>query len=451
MAKKISPDNFEFLRDCYTGGGGFADGSFLIQHPRESDDKFARRKEAAAYSNYPRKILDSWISHLFRRAPQRETGLDVYNDFVLDCDRRGTRLDQFLKRAARLSGLLGTVYLIVDKASEKAANRAEAAQKRLFPYLVTRTPDQVVTDSLKTDDSGAMVAIAFAEKDEEDSDRYRHFDLEGWKLTKDEGGDQVLESGAYDLGMIPVIPLHSTDPLEADQHLVTPWIWDVAVLAWSLFNRESELDEIFRAQTFSILTLPVRDLKDIEAYKSFDLSVENALPYNAEAAGQPDFIAPPDGPAKLYMERIEGLIRAIYALANLEFTSGVSGGTASSSGIAMSYRFQEANRTIAEWAARIEAAEARIARLVGAWEGKEFEGEISYPRDFDVVDLERELKTAIDALTLEMGQRFNAELKKRTVRTVLGEGLDPETLKAIDDEIDAGDVYDKQADRENGE
>ncbi len=447
MAKKIGPENYNFLRDCYTGKGGFADGSYLIQHPRESDEKYTRRKEASSYSNFPRKIVDSFVSHVFRHAPQREFKLEVYQKFVNNCDGRGTRLDVYLKRATRLSMLLGTVFLIVDRPAEKAETKAEEQERGLFPYLVTRTPDQINDAGTVIDDDGALVSISFKEKDGED-DVFRTYTAEGWVLSRDDSGEDIINSGEYDLGgRVPVVALHSTDPLENTDLIATPWVWDVATLSWRLFNRESELDEIFRAQTFSVLTLPVKDVRDIEAYKDFDLSTENALPYNAETAGQPNFIAPPDGPAKLYMERIDKLVRAMYALANLEFATGVQPGMATSSGVAMSYRFQEANRTLAELASRVEAAEMAIADLVAAWSGQDFAGEISYPRDFDVIDLQHELKIGMDALTLGISRKFDAELKKRLARQLLGEGISDETLAEIDAEVNAADVYDDQVDR----
>ena len=38
--------DYQFLKDSYTGRGGYLDGSYLVRFPNESDTKFKNRKES---------------------------------------------------------------------------------------------------------------------------------------------------------------------------------------------------------------------------------------------------------------------------------------------------------------------------------------------------------------------------------------------------------------------
>lgn len=446
MAKAISQTNYSFLEDSYTGGGGFDDGSYLIQYIREDTDKFTRRMEASWYPNFVKKVWSSYLSHLFKRGPVRlADGNDLFVTFIDDCDRRGTHLDAYMRQAARLAGLLGTVWLILDSPADIGANKAEQREKRGFPYLVLRTPADL--EDWTVDDVGALVRIVFREPGEKD--QYRIYEPEGWKIAESPDGTKVISSGSYDLGgLLPIIPLHSTEPLKPTDITAAPWVWPIAVANWELFNKVSELDEILRAQTFSVLTLPVVEDADIKRYEKMTLSTETGLVYNAEGGGKPEYLAPPDGPARVYMDWIGALIEKIYKLSGLEFTGGAKA-TAGASGVALSFQFQEANNNLGSLAELCEKAERLMAKLFGLWTKREVKDlSISYPRDFNVVDLEAEVKRGLDALTMGISETFDQELKKSLARRLLGQGVADETLARIDKEIEAGDVYETQAEDE---
>jgi len=437
-------NKYRFLRDAYSGEGGFADGRYLVPHPRETDDKYNRRKTLSCYPNYVRKVVDSYLSHLFRRGPERDFEDDLYRAFCQDVDRLGTYIDDYMRRAFKLAMLYGAVYIIVDKPRERARTRAEEISRRLFPYLALRTPEALV--AYETDEAGRLTRIVFEERSmaaslspsQETEIRYRIFTETTWAVARDPQGREPLEQGEHGLGEVPVVPLFSTDPLMPGELRPTPWIWDLARVNYDLFNALSELRELFRSQTFSILALPVRTPQEAEGLSDLTISTENALPYNPEAGGVPSFIAPPEGPVRLYLEYIRELVGQIYRLANLEFTGGSQETGTARSGVALAFQFQEANRTLAQLALFCEQAEYRIARLVCRWMGRKFEGSITYPRDFSVMDLQQELKNAMDALSLEVSETFNREVKKLLARKVLGEAVDDEVLEKIDAEIEAG-------------
>jgi hypothetical protein len=419
----------QFLLDAYSGLGGFVYGYYLIRHPRESDDKFLRRKQLAVYPNFSRKIVDVFMGFLWRKDVNRETD-DLYSAFVENADGAGSKLNTLLFSYQRLAMILGTVYVIVDKPKTQGQTKADQA----LPYLALRLKSQLVAE--KKDAAGAWTSVTFSEVDDGKT-LYRTYTRTGWTLSENKDGSDPIDQGEYNIGRVPVVRLHIAKPLNPNDSHSQSWFFDLAGLNWDLFNTRSELRELFRAQTFAILTIPVNDQAEAEKLKDMQIGTENALTYNPNGGGKPGYVAPPDGPVKLYLEMIADIVVNIYRVANLEFVGGVQ-----QSGVALSFHFQEANSSLSGMAEMCEAAECEIAQLVYLWQGKTFDGHIDYPDDFNLTDLASEISTALDAITLGLGAEFDKALKKRLARQVLGDDVSPSVMTAIDTEIDAmGDVY----------
>jgi hypothetical protein len=419
-----------FLIEAYTGTGGFLDGSYLISHSRESQEKFERRRKLAVYPNYVKKVVDSYLSHLFKKSPIRSIETQEYQDFIQDVDKQGTYIDDFMRKNFKLSMLVGTIFIIVDKPSGKAKTKLEEKQLDLRPYLAVRLPSQVYSYSF--DSFGRLSSITFVEIRQDGTTIYRYFDTKKWIISTDPERKEIESQGEHNLGVVPVVPLHSTDPLLPTSLTATPWILDLANLNFDLYNALSELRELFRNQTFSIFTIPIKDQADAEKLKDLTISTENAIPYNPEGGGAPSFIAPPSEPVQAYMQYIESLVNQIYRLANLEFTGGVQ-----KSGIAKEYDWLEFNRTLTSFALQCEQAEYKIADLVCRWYDTEFKGYIQYPRDFSIRNLAEELQTAMDAITGQILPPSGVvELRKKLTRDMLGEFVDDKLLNQMDEEIE---------------
>lgn len=426
--------DWQFLIDSYTGKGGFEDGSYLIKYPRESDDKFKRRKELAVYPNYVKKIVDTYISHLFKQSPIRETTPE-YEDFIQNVDKQGTYIDDFMRKAAKLSLIFGTVLVVVDRPRGKARTRLEEKQLGLLPYAVIRLPYEV--EDIQLDKYGNISRIVFKE-----SEFYRSFTSNEWIISKDKEGKQIIDSGSHELGIVPVVPVRWTDTVLPFDVFAPSFIQDIAQINFDLYNAISELREILRNITFPVLTLPIRDETTANQLSKLTIGTENFIPYNPEGGGKPDFIAPPPEPAKIYLEYINFLISQMYKIVNLEFALGSQTGA---SGVALDFEFQQVNSLMSGMALHLEQAEYRIADIVARWNGETgFDGKIEYDKDFSFRDLERELKNAMDALSLQISQTFDAELKKKMAREILGDYVDESTLERIDKEVDGLEGADNQ-------
>ncbi len=426
----------QFLLDAYTGQGGFATGDYLIAHPRETEDKFQRRKQMAVYPNFTRKIVDVYMGYLWKQDPARESD-DLYSQFVSDANGAGAKLNNLLFGYQRLAMIVGTVYIIVDKPTTQGQTRANQA----MPYLALRLPSHLVKESKNPD--GSWTSVTFYEN--LDGKRvYRTYRLDGWVLSEDKDGNDVLEQGDYSLNKVPVVRLHISKPINPTDTQSQSWVYDLAGLNWDLYNQRSELRDLFRSQTFSILALPVGDDAERERLTDLTISTENALTYNPAGGGKPGYIAPPPDPIDLYMKMIEGTVMDIYKVANLEFVGGVQ-----QSGVALSFHFQEANSSLRGMAEMCESAETEIAELVYLWQGRDFNGNIAYANEFNISDLSQSISIALDSITLGMGPEFDRTIKKRLSRQILGNDTSPTTMQQIDTEIDAqGDEYGDRLARE---
>lgn len=404
-----------FLLDSYTGQGGFVTGEYLVQHPRESAAKFARRVQLAIRPNFVKKIVDSYLGYLFRVPPSRSSGSDVYDGFQNNADGLGDSLDKVMQRAQKLAMIAGTAFVLVDREWDGGS-----------PYLSLRLPSSIAWKS--RDARGRLLEIAFRETIDGIT-MTRVFDAVGWRVT--DGAGVTVSAGQHGLGEIPVVALHSADPV-LNEVSVAPWIGDIARINYDIYNAISELREIIRNQTFPVLLVPQRFQTDKADAKAITVGTDNALAYDP-ADGPPSYIAPPDNPITVIQGYIKDLIGMIYQSVNLEYVSGFASG----SGLAISYFFQQTQSALSGMSAQLEAAETRIARLVTGYAGEAWDGKIGYSRDFDLQDLASDLENAISALSIGVSATFDKELKKRTARNVLGREVNADVYSLIDGEIDA--------------
>jgi hypothetical protein len=430
--------DYRLCWDSYTGLGGFSDGSYLVKYPRETDEKYARRRQLAIYPNFVKKIVDTYVGALFRVEPQRDFATNTeYAEFCQNVDLRVTDIDDFMRNIAKLTLIYGTVFVIVDKPKADAPTKAHEKLRGIRPYATIRLPTQI--KDIEIDSYGRIQKIVFSEPG-----MLREFTPGTWRVRIE---NEVYE-GATPFKEVPVVAVSWTDPILPTDVIVPPFVHDIAKVSKDLYNAISELREILRNSTFPILTIPIPDQISEEKLRNIVIGTENFIGYYPEKGGKPDFIAPPESPAKVYLEYINTLIDMIYSLANLEFVKGTE---KQKSGVALEFEFQNLNSLLTQIAQNLEQAEYRIADLVAKWEGKDgFKGSIIYEKDFSYRDVERELKKAMDALTLNISATFDAELKKYIARMLLGSEIDDATMQRIEGEIDGLEGLDNQMKNELG-
>ena len=418
---------FRFLADALHAEGGFrprlgmsavgapalAGPSYLVQYPREGDEKFARRNEVAWYVNDLGSACQRFVGYLAKRPPQRQTDNPLLAAFIDDCNWRGDALDVFWSMFGVEAKARGSMLLLVDmpRDSDLAPTVGASLELRRFPYLVAIEPERVVALDLTEQGTVARLEIR-------DGDTIRGWDADGWWVRQ---GDRTLDSGTHPLGVCPVLAFAENEfprPGEFSQ---------IADLSRRLFNLNSELDEILRAQTFSLLTYQIAPeqagmlaIDEVAA----QISTHNLL---VHTGATPAFIAPPDGPATIYLARIAALEQRIKEIGyNVEPSS-----QRQESGVALTLRFQALNAALAHWASRMSDLELRVWDLVTRWLGLPFESvTATWDDDYAIADIGDELEK-LGSMQLSGFSEATLAAKRQQIVSLDLAGLGDEELAAL--------------------
>jgi len=424
-------DNEQFLLDAYFGTGGFAnktmggDASYLKKHVNESEEKYTRRKETCTYTNFAETIAGIYQGYLFKSPPRRAAANDIEQKFIENSDGAGTDLNNVIKSIQLMSFILGEVYIIVDRPSQKSDN---AASDKL-PYIGFRKKSHVTDEQF--DAMGNLTSITFSEVAPDEKPLKRTYTTTGWQIDRDIYENGVV-SGEYNFGRVPVVKLTSHR-----------FLINVAAQSLKMFNLESEMDELLTSQAFSILYMFFTDIhayNEAKAAGALTLGTENGIAVIGNNQ-PPGFISPDGINVNLYLSRINTVKEAIFRAACLEFL-----GSTQLSGEALQLLFNQLNARLSSIAKTTEVVEKQIFELVGLWMGEKSEIVVSYPSDFNIRSIPTEIQTAAEALALNVGsETFEKELKKRIAKIVLDD-ITAEKASDIDNEIDKAASYDESVD-----
>lgn len=362
----------------------------LIPYPRESMTKFAARAAVAVYENHLASACERFVGYLAKHPPLR-ANVDgpLARAFVEDADWRGNSLDIFWQGFMRAARARGTMLLLVDMPREVPETVAQQVEARRLPYITALEPELVREYELDLHGRFRRVAIAStATVAGETKAVLREWDELYWRVRD---GDIVLEEGEHAFGRCPVIAF-----TESGSFPCYGSFEQIATLSKRIFNAQSELDEILRSQTFSILPLqvPPEQMATFDAAKvAAVVGTHNLLIYSGE---RPEFIAPPDGPATVYMARIAALEESIRRIG---LTLEEPRSQAAESGLALQIRFQSLNAALAQFALRMQDLERQVWDLFAAAVRTENRVEVMWPTDYSLSDVRAELEvlTAMQA------------------------------------------------------
>jgi hypothetical protein len=426
---------FRFIANALAGDGPFrpvvvtdglgrsttAGASYLVRYPRESEDKFARRNEIAFYASPLSQACTRFVGYLSTKAPERELPHDLYAAMADDIDGKGNAIDVFLQQFAVNAKARGSMLLLVDMPGLLADSLGDQISARVAPYWTAIAPEQVTDYAV--DDDGKFDFIEFSGNWKRPSDGARvsctwRFDRDGWSAYDRE--KKPLDAGIHGLGECPVLSFTES----GDFPHFGPFS-AIADLAKRLFNLDSELDEILRAQTFSLLTMQVPDnTTDAQKLTTAQTAGETIGTSNlvVHSGSTPAFIAPSDGPAMVYLKRIETLRGQIN-----EIGLNVATINQQESGIAMQMRFAAINGELARFASRMQDLELRAWALSAKWLGLDIRPAIAWPHDFNLADVSNELQILADMQASAMPQTVIIEQQKRIVNAQFGFS-DPQRL-----------------------
>jgi hypothetical protein len=444
------------------GSGGFLDGTYLIAHPREWQDytsetpqkptkKLKARRTLATYENLAARIIDAKKAALFRESPSRRVGPDETDEVTPiqewweNVDGRGTSMDDFLWLAWDAAATFGHVFIYMDREpQDEASTQADVT----WPFLRLYTPLDV--PDWMEDDRGELQAVKLLEAVPRASlnasyqsleQRYRVVDTETWTVFDKTG--KVAATGKHAMGTIPVVRLY------AQRRPLTPGIGqsvlDNPQHFVDLYNLRSELRELLRNQTFSILNVPLGsgpDAMNVETAKALlgtSTGTEDVL-FSGLAAG---FISADADNVAAYQTEIDRVQRLIYRLAAISWESDSRDAEAEGS---LKLKREDMNQILSAYADELEKADAEIAELwyramkgggdagIAAYEQDEVS--IVYPQSFDATPFEEMIEQAQAASAIGMPGPVLKELRKRLLPKFLPD-VAPKMLEELNAAIEA--------------
>lgn len=401
---------YQFIADALHGTGGFRDGGYLVQYPRESGDKFERRKAIAWYHNALRPACQRFAGYLVKRPPQRTLTQPVLEALADRCDWQDNSLDVFWSGFMVEAKARGTMLLLVDMPKD--------GDERSWPALTALTPERLLRYRLTH--QGALAEAALSDSLEIDGKMQpveRIYTETGWRVLY---GQRVLEQGDHKLGACPILAFSESGPFPTFGEFA-----NIADLSKRLYNLRSELDEILRSQTFSLLTykVPVEQFPLDLGSVAQTIGTHNLLQTFPNGA---EFIAPPEGPARIYLDVIQevaALIRQTALIVDLPDSR------LNESGVALQLRFQSLNASLVHFARRMEDLERRMWALVGRWLGIEPDVSVTWGKDFSIADLKTEIEVAQNMAALNAPPAYQTAKLRQLIQLDLA-GLPDEDLQA---------------------
>ena len=418
--KKI--DRYTLLHDAYYGVGLFENGEGLRKHPREMEENFADRKALAYYLNYLNGIVNSVVDPIFKDDIKTDyNDSEMFEAFLKDCDGAGTSYQDFLKSAAQQAKLYGAAYIIVDNAAEVEETRAEALEKRNFPFLKIVTPSQI-TD-WEINNRGRIVRFEYTEKlrtgeKSETTTRYEWTEAE-WRV-----GDKT---GAHTLGRVPVVQWLARNTPKTEIKPPSEYI-SVAQSNYFLYQLCSWHTQMLRDQAFNILIMPDTGATELT------IGTNNIIAFPPESSHVPSYIAPQSGPSEMLTGQMDRIIKEMFRMSGMDSVVGVQTDK-SKSGVAKQWDFEKTNKRLADFAVRCENADKAIVELYEAWSKENVGYSCEYPRDFKINDVADALADAQSALDLGFDSvTYKQEVLKNVLAAYLP-NLEPEIYDKIIEEV----------------
>jgi len=435
---------WNYIDDAVDGTGGFVNGGYLCPHMREwnrqtnkLDDKFLARTMLAPYDNFVAPIVNTPWNYINqnRSAIERKFAdgfpaamQELLEGFWLDADDAHSSIISVLDYAAQQARRFGTGWIFVDRPDVPIDNAAQDAQVPVYAYCVS-TKDVLWW---KFDDDFQLACIAVKEPLTEVALGISEppYNLRIWTRTawavygppgvrdpEDQTATTPSESwyafkgGANELGEIPAVQLFDRHPGPGKGLGITATP-TIARLAMTVYNIDSEIREIQRNTGFPFLAVP---MKDPSRVNELVIGTENILGFS-DQGGRPEWVTQQLSEAKALADDREAKKNAAYAM---EHMAAILGYVQTTSGFHAEVEFDKTNRRIGDFAASVEDADFKVARLVMRYRGwgNDAEAErylrksltINYPRDFGIRDWDAQLKRLQARLDMVMGVDDAAE------------------------------------------
>lgn len=219
-------------RDLYAGGEllrAHAD-QYLTRRQKEPQDVYLERLSRLFYENYIGSIIDWYAATLFSHEPsisietKNDSVAQYFASFSDDCDRKNTRLTEFLKHSFAEMLVTGASHVLVDfpRPTKKPTNRGEEEALGLSrAFLVNYGAEELINWSFDEDGQYAWVVLRRSSQtqlsvehpDAVDQTFWYYYDKQSYKVFKrtDQIGEKApivqVAEGAHGMARLNTVPL----------------------------------------------------------------------------------------------------------------------------------------------------------------------------------------------------------------------------------------------------
>jgi hypothetical protein len=203
---------YSFLEAAFKGGPRFKEGTdrngdkIFIQHERESDVRYKRRRAMTTYRNYVGPIINQYATYVGGVKVVR-SDRPAFVEWMKNCDGAGTHIQDFMTHALRKAALLGCWWVGADlpRLARPDGTPVSAAEDKRMPYLVSVHPANVVDFAITPNGLVTRLVVhhevyhkaGFSSPGEIEHQYHEWTDktVTIWRPEKDTGGSQAGNSG----------------------------------------------------------------------------------------------------------------------------------------------------------------------------------------------------------------------------------------------------------------
>lgn len=429
----LNVNQYKFMDDAYYGENGFRDGTYLTPHQREMF--YTARRQTSVYKNFVRPIFDAMVTPIFSDAiPRNIDENSLFASFLEDTDNNGTPLDAAIQEAISVAVRHGQSFIIMDNfpAVDQPETVMQARQDRVFPYIMVKTALDVETYEL--DRWGNIVTITFIDRkvtiNKKETQLYRTWTKTSSVLVEKVGDGKykpVEEPVEHNLEVLPVIPIYLSPRRDKTKLCVNPPLYDLARISLVIYNKDSEVRDLERSQSFSVLCV------QSDRGGNISLGSRNVLFVPMDTTITPSFISPNPSILVGLMVNAEKLREDLYKLAE---QNGVTAVKSEASGVSESYRFFGHESVLQKISALAGKLDQAIFDLFCLYTGETPEYSTDYPTDFAPGNITVEVETLEKYLGQNPPPKAKSLALQKWTRLILAD-QDPEELQEALDEIAA--------------
>lgn len=406
-------DRWQFLMDSYQGGDAYRNGNYLQKYQLEKASEYNLRLANTPLDNQCRSLINLYVSFLFRQEPQRELGTledNPVSELILeDADLDGRNLNAFMKDVATWSSVFGNVWICVSKPNIGAVTLADELATGTRPYLSLYTPLSVTDWRFERQPNGSY-RLNYIKVLEEVSDtetrvvEWTPTEITTTLLDTKNKTATSVETQPNELGRLPWICVYAErSPVRG---LGQSLIDDIADQQRMIYNELSEVYDSIRLDTHPSLVATAETGATGAAAGQIITMPENMdpnlKPYVLQfQGGQID---------KIYLS-IENRRKMIDAMGNVGAVRATE--TREMSGIAIETEFTLLNARLTNIADNLELGEEHIWEEICLYYGVPWTGEIKYPDNFALRNVDNELDQLAKMKTLSANTLIQQEIDNR--------------------------------------